>query len=120
MKKLLIAILVLGALIVGAYFLMTRAEPGTPDRPYSISHVLANSDSLDGTVVTVRGVVEKRAGILGAGAYTLSDAGENILIVTKDGMPAMGETLTVTGTFHQAFELMSKDQVVILEKARKS
>jgi len=118
MKKLLIGLLVLGALAVGAYFLVTGAERGSPEKPYQISQILNQSDSFDGKKVSVRGIVEKRAGVLGAGAYTLADGDETILIVTKDGMPAMGEKLTVTGTFHQAFEFMNNDQVVIIESAR--
>ena len=82
----------------------------------TIGDLLTHSEAYDGRVVRVSGVVVGRVGVLGLGGYRLEqqETGDEIVVLSRTGVPAIGTTLTVAGTFKQAFAINSYSYPVIL------
>jgi hypothetical protein len=101
-------------------------DPGSRDRvglrglaapTVSINDLLRNAAGYNGEVVRTSGVVGGSIGILGAGAFHLQDAadGSEIAVIASGGLPPMGTTLTVTGTFKQTIVIGNIQYAVIVQ-----
>jgi hypothetical protein len=106
MKKVFLLLIVLG---VGAAYYWGKRVPEV-----SISELLVNSEKYEDTNVSVKGKVVGNAGVLGVGGYKLVAEGAEIFVVSKDGVPQLDSTVTVTGTFHKAFTLGPLEASVII------
>ena len=85
----------------------------------SIKTLLDDPARFDKQTVHVAGDVTKSMGILGYGAYQLSDGTGAIAVVTKEGgAPRTGARVGVEGEFRSAFTLGTESAAVIMEHQR--
>lgn len=82
----------------------------------TITELNHNSTEYDGREVTIKGVVSKNAGVLGAGAYIVSDDNSDILILSKSGIPEFGSKISVSGMFKKAVSFNSFEYNVIYQE----
>lgn len=81
-----------------------------------ISELKSNPQRYDGSLVTVEGRVDRSAGLLGLGIYTITDStGETILVVTDTGIPNTGSSISAAGIFKQIIAVDNLKYYVILQ-----
>jgi hypothetical protein len=86
-----------------------------------IKKLLDDPSQYDHKIVTVAGTVGRSIGVLGYGAYELSDDTGKIAIVSKSGgAPREGAEVVVRGEFRNAFTLGATTGSAILEQDRVS
>lgn len=113
-----IAILtILGMLVFGLGNRGDAGLDGLAASTVSVGDLLKNATGYDGKIVRTDGVVGNSIGILGAGAFHLRNAsdGSEIVVIASGGIPPMGITLTVTGTFKQAIVIGNFQYAVIVQ-----
>lgn len=113
--QLMTAILVLASVI---YRFLPAADHVSPSSypKTEISELISRSREYDGKAVTVTGTVTGNAGVFGYGAYRLRRAKDELLIISRHGIPESGTEVTVSGTFRQAFAINSYIYSVVVEK----
>ncbi len=113
MFRIIVVFLVLGLL----GYIALRGSAGVTQAPkiVAIAELKGDPGRFDGKEITVRGVVEGAAGILDWGGYRISDGSGEILVLSKAGIPATGSSMTVSGTFRQAFVFGSDSYAVIVQ-----
>lgn len=85
----------------------------------SIKTLLDDPASYDGKTVAVAGTVGRSIGVLGYGAYELSDGTGTLPIVSKTGgAPREGAEVAVRGEFKSAFTLGTTTVAALIEKDR--
>jgi len=81
-----------------------------------ISDIVSDPQHYHEREVVISGVTGKTIGIAGYGLYALADATGNILVFTKDGLPATGSRVAaLKGMVHQSFSFGSKTLLVVVE-----
>jgi hypothetical protein len=86
-----------------------------------IQTLLDDPAQYDRKIVTVAGTVGRSIGVLGYGAYELSDDTGKISIVSRTGgAPREGAEVVVRGEFRNAFTLGATTGAAILEQDRAS
>lgn len=81
-----------------------------------ISELKSDPQKYDGYLVTVEGRVDRSAGFLGLGIYSITDsAGETVLVVTDGGIPNSGTSTSVEGIFKQVIAIDNLKYYVILQ-----
>ena len=81
-----------------------------------ISQLLANPGQYDGHPITVTGIVQESAAVLGVGGYRLRQGSSELYIVSSHGIPPTGAEISVSGTFKQALSLGNLQYSVIVEQ----
>jgi RecJ-like exonuclease len=105
----LIIIVVALAAAAGAYFWWSQS------RPVTIGQILRDLRHYDGQTVTIRGKVVSAMNVLVLRYFEVSDNTGDIKVVTKRGLPNVGDTVTVHGIVHQVFTIRGMDWTVIEE-----
>jgi hypothetical protein len=107
----------LAATAVLAVMLLTGCKQGM--QVTDIKTLLDDPSRFDKTTVRVMGDVTKSVGIMGYGAYQVTDPTGSIMIVTKEnGAPRQGAHVGVEGEFRSAFTLGTETVAVIVESGR--
>ena len=111
---------VLRALVPATLFaalLLTSCKQGV--HVTDIKTLLDDPTRFDHQTVRVMGDVTKSVGVMGYGAYRLTDATGAIMVVTKvNGAPREGAKVGVEGEFRSAFTLGTETAAVIVESGR--
>lgn len=107
-------IVALAVLAIGGYYL-ARQITGPSAKP--IGDILDDLRTYNGQVVTVKGEVTNRVSVLGFKYYDVQDETGSIAVLTQRGLPAQGETVTVTGIVDEMFAIGPMTMVVIKEPA---
>jgi hypothetical protein len=83
-----------------------------------IDEILAAPRTYEGKGVTVHGIVTGGVGMVGVGGYHMRDVDgqQELFVLSGTGVPPTGATVTVHGTFQQAFTLGSYQLPVIMIK----
>ena len=84
-------------------------------RPVTIGQILRDLRHYDGQTVTIRGKVVSAMNVVVARYFEVSDNTGDIKVVTKRGLPKVGDTVTVHGVVHQVFSIRGMDWTVIEE-----
>jgi len=104
-------------LVLFAALLLTGCKQGTPVT--EIKTLLDDPSHFDKQTVRVVGYVTKSAGIMGYGAYQVTDATGAIVVVTQqNGAPREGAKVGVEGEFRSAFTIGTETAAVIVESGR--
>ena len=86
-----------------------------------IKTLLDDPSQYDRKTVTVAGTVGRSIGVLGYGAYELSDETGKLPIISKSGgAPREGAEVAVRGEFRSAFTLGTTTMAALLEEDRVS
>lgn len=86
-----------------------------------IKTLLDDPSQYDRKTVTVAGTVGRSIGVLGYGAYELSDETGKLSIISKSGgAPREGAEVAVRGEFRSAFTLGTTTMAALVEKDRVS
>lgn len=86
-----------------------------------IKMLLDDPSQYDRKTVTVAGTVGRSIGVLGYGAYELSDDTGKLSIVSKTGgAPREGAQVVVRGEFRSAFTIGTTTMAALVEKDRVS
>jgi hypothetical protein len=108
---------VLAPAAVAAVLLLTGCKQGM--HVTDIKTLLDDPSRFDKTTVRIVGDVTKSVGIMGYGAYRVTDPTGSIMVVTKEnGAPRDGAHVGVEGEFRSAFTLGSETAAVIMEHGR--
>jgi hypothetical protein len=108
---------VLAPAAVAAALLLTGCRQNV--QVTSIKTLLDDPSRFDKTTVRIVGDVTKSVGIMGYGAYQVTDPTGAIMVVTKeDGAPREGAHVGVEGEFRSAFTLGTETAAVIMEHGR--
>lgn len=86
-----------------------------------IGEITSNPPSYEGKTVKIKGTVIDTFSVplVSQGAYQVSDGTGSIWVVTTRGVPAEGETISVTGTVRPAFKIAGQSfGIVIMESTR--
>lgn len=84
-----------------------------------IKTLLDDPSRFDKTTVRVAGTVGKSIGVLGYGAYEISDGTGTLPVVAQGGgAPREGAEVGVEGEFRAAFTLGERTAAVLMEKKR--
>jgi hypothetical protein len=84
-----------------------------------IGELLQNSSKYNGKTVKVKGRVGESAGVLGRGAYQVTDKTGTITVISEVAAPPpKGDTTGVKGVFQSLFTLGSKSLAVLQEQSR--
>ena len=85
-------------------------------RSIPISELKNNVREYNGKKVQVTGFVKKRFGLLLKNAFVLSsEDGDTIVIYTSKAMPRLGDEMTVSGVFYEAFSAGSYTLPIVEE-----
>jgi hypothetical protein len=81
----------------------------------TIDQLLQRPGQYDGRIVKVDGVVAGSFGIMGLGGFRLTDpeSGREVLVMTSNGIPPVGNSATAFGRFKQALSIGSRQYAVI-------
>ncbi len=86
-----------------------------------IRTLLDDPAQYDRTTVRIAGTVERSIGVLGYGAYEISDGTGRLPVVSQEGgAPREGAEVGVEGEFRAAFTLGTRSAAVVIEKRRRS
>ncbi len=100
-----------------AVMLLAGCRPGM--QTTDIKTLLDDPSRFDKQTVRIAGDVTKSIGIMGYGAYQVTDATGAIMVVTKEnGAPREGAKVGVEGEFRSAFTLGTETAAVIMEHNR--
>jgi hypothetical protein len=86
----------------------------------SINQVLADPAKYRNQSVTVHGTVDESASVLGRGAYRISDAGQNLWVVSNGGAPRKGARVNVTGHLQEGYDLSGLGTIIKIPGAVQS
>jgi len=78
----------------------------------SINQVLADPAKYRNQSVTVHGMVDESASVLGRGAYRISDEGQSLWVVTTGGAPRKGARVNVTGRLQEGYDLSGFGNII--------
>jgi len=87
----------------------------TQSRPVTIGQILRDLRRYDGQTVTIHGKVVSAMNVLVLRYFEVSDKTGDIRIVTKRGLPKVGDTVTVHGVVRQYFNFNGMTLTVIEE-----
>ncbi len=88
-------------------------------RTTSIKTLLDDPSAYDKQTVRIAGEVTRSIGMLGYGAYELSDGTGTLPVVSQEnGAPREGAQVGVEGEFRSAFTLGTRTAAVLVEKRR--
>ena len=105
------------ATAVFAAMLLAGCKQGRPVT--DIKTLLDDPSRFDKQTVRVVGDVTKSVGVMGYGAYQVTDATGSIMVVTQEnGAPRQGAKVGVEGEFRPAFTLGTETAAVIVESGR--
>jgi hypothetical protein len=80
----------------------------------SINQVLADPSKYRNQTITVHGIVDESASVLGRGAYRISDGGQGLWVVTSGGAPRKGARVNVTGRLQEGYDVSGLGSVLKL------
>ena len=86
--------------------------------PTRIGDIHASPRKFDGKQVTVKGTVAEIVNLLFVKYFVVRDETGEIPVVAERILPAMGETVTITGKVQEAFALGDERLIVIVESPR--
>jgi len=110
LKKIIIAILILGAAGAAGWYYFSRVHPT------SIEKIVSNPGAYTGKEVDVEGEVTDRTAFFGAFKfYKLKDKSGEIIVVTEKSLPEVKSTVNVKGKIDDAFPLGDRKLVVFVE-----
>ena len=96
-----------------ALFLLAGCASVTP-----IGELLDNASKYNGKTVRIEGDVKGSAGLLGRGAYHVSDRSGTLTVISEVGdPPRTGARVGVKGVFEALFTLGSKSLAVLREQS---
>ncbi|MBK3666270.1 hypothetical protein JJE66_34265 [Bradyrhizobium diazoefficiens] len=104
----------MGVLVLGAA-VWARSNLLDPFLTVDVPTLLLKSSEYEGRRITVRGVVDVNAGILGRGMFKLRQNGSDLWVLTDRGVPSEGQIATVHGTFKQGVKLGSVQLPILLQ-----
>ena len=100
--------------IAGALFLLAGCASVTP-----IGELLQNSSKYNGKEVRIKGEVKESAGLLGRGAYQVTDGTGTLTVISETSAPPpTGSTTGVKGVFQALLTFGSKSLAVLQERSR--
>ena len=88
-------------------------------RHEQIKTILESPESFQGKIVTVAGKANGalKLPFMEQGLFTLDDGTGTITVITKKGLPATGEIVTVKGRVQSAFQIFGKTYGVAIVDA---
>lgn len=103
----------------GLLVLAAAAGLGCKANITPIKTLLDDPARFDKQTVRIAGTVQEAVGILGYGAYRVSDGTGVLLVATQEnGAPRTGAQVGVEGEFRAAFTLGTETGAVLMEKQR--
>ncbi len=109
MVKKIVAVLLLGSIIGGAWFYFTHV--------YSIpiKRVLESPRDYEGKSLAISGQVVDRVSFVFLKYFRLKDKSGEIIVITSRTLPALGSTVRVKGKVAEAFTIGKEQFLVFIE-----
>ena len=85
-----------------------------------VNDVLADPGKYRERAVTVRGIVDQSASVMGRGAYRLVDGEQGLWVVTTGSAPRKGARVDVTGRLQDGYDLSAFGGVLKLPSSLQS
>jgi hypothetical protein len=112
MKTILVLI---GITAVCLILFWTHSFPGGLG-DHRVKELLANPREFFDKEVTISGVVGDTFAVMGTGYFQLKDEdGTELTVLSKRGIPAQGQKISVRGTLRQAYAVGAKQMLVFVE-----
>jgi hypothetical protein len=117
MFKKVIGILLLVIIVAaGFWYYKTNIEGIT-----FIGKIVKNPKVYEGKMITIKGTVTERVQFMVMKYFKLKDRTGEIMVITENQLPSVGDKLAVKGMVHDAFSLGGEQILVFMEKdGRKS
>jgi len=117
MFKKVIGILLLVIIIAaGFWYYKTNIEGIT-----FIGKIIKDPKTYEGKMLTIKGTVTERIQFMVMKYFKLKDRTGEIMVITEEQLPSVGDKISVTGIVHDAFSLGGEQMLVFMEKGdRKS
>ena len=110
-KKVIGIIVVVVIISAGLWYYKTNIEGIT-----FIGKILKDPKIYTGKVITIKGTVTERVSFMVMKYFKLKDRTGEIMVITENSLPSVGEKIRVNGTVHDAFSLGGEKVLVFIEK----
>jgi hypothetical protein len=84
----------------------------------TIGRLLSDPSHWEGKAVHIRGTVDDSIGVLGHGAYKVSDGTGSIWVISRTGLPGRGARIDVEGSIFQGAQLAGQSLGTALRETR--
>lgn len=111
LKKSVTVFLVAIIIAAGVWYYKTNIEGIT-----FIGKILKDPKIYTGKVITIKGTVTERVSFMVMKYFKLKDKTGEIMVITENSLPSVGEKIRVNGTVHDAFSLGGEKVLVFIEK----
>jgi len=81
-----------------------------------IGKILENPASYENKIITIKGEVKDRMGLLAVKYYTLKDNTGEIKVITKRALPSVGAKVIAKGKIKTAYAIGSLQEIVFVEE----
>ena len=110
-KKVIGIILVVIIIAAGFWYYKKNIEGIT-----FISKVLNNPNAYEGQMITIKGTVTERVSFMSVKYFRLKDRTGEIMVITVESLPSVGDKIAVQGMVHNAFSLGGEKILVFIER----
>jgi hypothetical protein len=98
-----------------ALILLIFLQVGCNNSQTNISDILQNPKNYEDKAVTIKGEVKEVFGLLIFKLYLLSDNTGDLVVISEKVMPKRGDSVRVKGRIKEAFSIMDKQYIVLIE-----
>jgi hypothetical protein len=81
-----------------------------------IGKIVKEPKAYEGKMITIKGTVTERVQFMVMKYFKLKDRTGEIMVVTEDPLPSVGDKIAVKGMVHDAFSLGGEQILVFMEK----
>ena len=110
-KKVIGVILVVIIVAAGFWYYKTNIEGIT-----FIGKIVKDPKVYQGKMITIKGTVTERVQFMVMKYFKLKDRTGEIMVITENQLPSIGDKITVKGMVHDAFSLGGEQLLVFIEK----
>jgi hypothetical protein len=112
MFKKVIGILLLVIIVAaGFWYYKTNIEGIT-----FIGKIVKDPKAYEGKIITIKGTVTERVQFMVMKYFKLKDRTGEIMVITEEQLPSVGDKIAVKGMVHDAFSLGGEQILVFIEK----
>jgi len=110
-KKVIGIILVVIIIAAGFWYYKTNIEGIT-----FIGKIIKDPKVYEGKMITIKGTVTERVQFMVMKYFKLKDRTGEIMVITENPLPSVGDKINVKGMVHDAFSLGGEQILVFIEK----
>jgi hypothetical protein len=111
LKKSIGVILVAIIIAAGIWYYKTNIEGIT-----FIGKIVKDARVYEGKMITIKGTVTERVSFMTMKYFKLKDRTGEIMVITENPLPPVGDKIAVQGMVHDAFSLGGEQLLVFIEK----